>query len=721
MTEVINITTNLVGNERVRDGLSRISGELGGLAKVGATAIAGFAAASVAGFSAATAKIINYGDELSKLSIKTGASVEALSQLKYAADLSDVSLDQLGNAFKFMSKAVAEAESGTGAAAKAFDGLNINYEAFKNLKPEDQFTVVAEKLSGVKDASEKTQLAMALFGRAGVDMLPMLNDGAAGLEKLRGEADSLGLTMTTDSAKAMEAFNDSMTTLGAAVMGAVQKIVVDFAPALVSITQWLGDIVPAAAAIFTSAFEGIRQVILRVSEYALFAFGKMAQAIGWLAEAVGVDAFSKWGDTLVEISDSLKLTADSYNEVTTAVVQSGKEHKNLDELIKSATGSTYKNVEAVKALSAAEDKAAEKRQKHFEDAAEAHKEVLRALDEEINAIEKKNREADQGAFEESARIQRMLNEEIESFEKRDQKDAENRRNEEDRRTKAINGMSAWERAWKSYEAVALGVFGTVSEHMVGSVADSKRALGTMFGDIFTKTESVGDAIEKFFGTVKDSILRSLGEILADKIWQELLSIAVGGSASGGGGAGGGLLGSAGGSLLGGAAGGSAGADVTGGAIGMEASAGASAASAAAVLVTLAAIAATIGGLERFGPALEDWIRDDPLGGFGEMIVGAGEDLGGFLGNAAEEVGDFLGIKNPFAAGTDAVFNRPTMFIAGENGPERVQVTPTNQFGSRSGGGIAYNFYGPVVMDQITMDKFQRGLMQGMAAQSGRFA
>lgn len=696
MTEVINITTNLTGADRVRDGLSSITSGLGSLTKIGATAIAGFAAASAAGFVTAAKHMIDYGDSLQKMSQKTGVSVEALSQLKYAADLSDVSIAQLETAFKFMNKAVAEAESGTGAAAKAFAALNINYDVFKQLKPEDQFTVVAEKLTSVRDASEKTQLAMTLFGRSGLDMLPMLADGAAGLEKMRGAADDMGLTMSSDSAKAMETFNDAMTTLGAAVTGAVQRIIVDFVPALVAITDWLGDIIPAAGAIFSSAFEGIRQVILRVSEYALLAFGKMAQAIGWLAEKVGVDAFSKWGDTLVEISDSLKVTADDYASISKEVVTVTKEQKNLDAMIEAVTGSTLKNKEATKDLAKAEKEAAEKRQRYFEDANDAHKQVLDNLDAEINAMEKRDKEDAQSASNESARIQRILNEEVEAMDKRDIADADNRQRETERREAAIAGMSEWEKAWLSYEIVAAGVFGTVNEYMVGSVADARQSLGNMFGDILTKTTSVGDAIKGFFSSVKDSILRSLGEILADKIWQTMVSAFVGGSSAGAGLVGGVASGAAGaglGSLLGtGAAGGAA-----TGAIGMEAAGGASFMSAA--LPWLAAAGITVAALKN------------------EKVRETGRSIEDKVRNIGSSIADKFG----FATGTDSVFSRPTMFLAGENGPERVQVTPMNQKQGGGSGGHTYNFYGPVMMDQIAMDKFQRGLMAGIGAQQGRYA
>jgi hypothetical protein len=51
----------------------------------------------------------------------------------------------------------------------------------------------------------------------------------------------------------------------------------------------------------------------------------------------------------------------------------------------------------------------------------------------------------------------------------------------------------------------------------------------------------------------------------------------------------------------------------------------------------------------------------------------------------------------FASGTDQVVTKPTMFMAGESGKERVTVTPRAKMASdRSGGGITVNIQGDVL-------------------------
>ena len=96
-----------------------LSGDLGKAATVAAAAMAGVAA----GVTVAVTKSIDRMDELSKLSQKIGVPVEKLSELKLAAELSDVSIEALSKSFSKLSTAmVAAAAGGTGPATSATRG-----------------------------------------------------------------------------------------------------------------------------------------------------------------------------------------------------------------------------------------------------------------------------------------------------------------------------------------------------------------------------------------------------------------------------------------------------------------------------------------------------------------------------------------------------------------------------------------------------------------------
>lgn len=197
-------------------------------------AAVGRAAAAFAAASAATGLAIfamvkgvaNAQDELGKMSQKVGVSVESLSALKYAADLSDVSLESLGIGLKQLSKHMVEAQSGTGEAAEAFRALHLDVEASRGvLKPtEDMLLQLAEKFAIMEDGAGKTALAMRIFGKSGADLIPLLNQGRAGIEQLKEEARRLGIVISTEAAKAAEEFNDNLRRLEASSKGLTMQL-----------------------------------------------------------------------------------------------------------------------------------------------------------------------------------------------------------------------------------------------------------------------------------------------------------------------------------------------------------------------------------------------------------------------------------------------------------------------------------------------------------------
>lgn len=87
------------------------------------------------------------------------------------------------------------------------------------------------------------------------------------------------------------------------------------------------------------------------------------------------------------------------------------------------------------------------------------------------------------------------------------------------------------------------------------------------------------------------------------------------------------------------------------------------------------------------------------------------EFGGSAGEFESQYQRWLGgATNWYATGTDRIVTSPTMFGAGEAGPERVTISPLSGAGRHGmGSGTAVNFSGPVVMDYYTMRQFVRSL------------
>jgi hypothetical protein len=198
---------------------------------------------SVAGAATALVSLIknaiNTADEMYMMSQKVGISVESLSTLKYAADLSDVSLESLQTSLGKLSKNIFDFTQGAGEAKDAFRILDITtVDVTGKIKTADQVMLeVADRFEMMEDGSVKTALAMKLFGRSGAELIPMLNGGSKGIRELQDEAKALGLEISERTAKAAEEFNDNFTRLGYAMSGVGIQIAEELMPTLLAVSS----------------------------------------------------------------------------------------------------------------------------------------------------------------------------------------------------------------------------------------------------------------------------------------------------------------------------------------------------------------------------------------------------------------------------------------------------------------------------------------------------
>lgn len=239
-------------------------------AAIGFAAVAAAATAAGAALAVAVKGSIDRADDLSKTAQRIGVTTEALSRLEWAAKLSDVSLQQLSTGMQRLSRNMLEVSQGKGAqAATAFQALGISVtDAAGNLRSSDEvFADIAERFANMPDGAEKTALAMQLLGRAGAEMIPLLNSGRNGLAEMADESDRLGNTLSTRTGKAAEAFNDSITRLQAGLQGMVNRIAEAALPTLNNLIGTLTspDFMQAMQAFAIAAIqiaEGIAQVFI---------------------------------------------------------------------------------------------------------------------------------------------------------------------------------------------------------------------------------------------------------------------------------------------------------------------------------------------------------------------------------------------------------------------------------------------------------------------------
>jgi hypothetical protein len=214
-------------------------GSIGKIATIAGTAITGI-------FTAIVLKTAQVGDQFNDMSLRTGVSVEHLSTLAYAAELSGTNIEGLEIGLKFLTKGMDDASKGIGTAKDAFEYLGISVvDAEGNLRPTiDVLKEAATKIAEIENPAKQAALAMDLFGaRSGTQLIPLLKEGGAGIEELMGKAKDLGIEISTKSAQAADEFKDKMTSLTGSLAGAGRTIGEVLIPAIIPLIEKATEIV----------------------------------------------------------------------------------------------------------------------------------------------------------------------------------------------------------------------------------------------------------------------------------------------------------------------------------------------------------------------------------------------------------------------------------------------------------------------------------------------
>lgn len=361
----------MAGMDAANKKLDRFTSKANVSAKNIARGVAAAGLAVATAFGAMTKSAIDHGDQLDELAQQTGISVESLSRMEYAAKFSGIALEDLAKAQGKLSKQMVAAAEGNKNAVQAFQQIGV---AVKNadgtLRDSEQVILdVAEVFSKMEDGAGKTAIAMELFGKAGASMIPFLNEGRAGIEKLNNEADALGVTMSTKAAKQAAEFNDQLDRMKGISAGLGNQLAAEMLPTMSYIAKAFMDSAKngeglnavvgvmavtfktllTAATVVVSVFQQIGRVIYGVGE-AIVRLGQMEFKMAGQAITDTFDELKRnnagtaefiagiWGEGLEEIEVTAKKIGDSIIK-NTIIFNPSKAKEEAEKVAKAALDS----------------------------------------------------------------------------------------------------------------------------------------------------------------------------------------------------------------------------------------------------------------------------------------------------------------------------------------------------------------------------------------------
>lgn len=271
----------------------------GKIAGIGAMAI-GAGSAVLTPLIAAAKLFSDAGSDMADMAGRTGASVEALSSLGYAAEQSGSSLEELEGGLKKQAKFLTEAAQGGKAQNEVLKRMGLTIGQLATMSPEEQFRTISAELAKIQNPTLRAATAMEIFGKSGANLLPMISQ----LGELEERARSLGLVMSSEDAAAADTLGDAWGDL----IGMGKMLVFQVGAALAPL---LTDLVTSAinlSAGFIGWVKANRETIVTVAKIAAavaavgvglvvlggiisgvgIAFGILASVATFIASAVGV-------------------------------------------------------------------------------------------------------------------------------------------------------------------------------------------------------------------------------------------------------------------------------------------------------------------------------------------------------------------------------------------------------------------------------------------------
>jgi hypothetical protein len=169
-------------------------------------------AGAVAGVAGAFTTLGVEGNEVVErliiISEKTGIAIRDLQTFEAAGMLVGVSLEDMVTGMRKFDQAMAGTGRNSAAAKFALHELGVT-----SADPKEAFLQAADAISKMDDGFEKGALVVALFGKSGLQLIPMLNQGREGFERARDAVAMYGAAVTKEAVEANEKWKESTRNL----------------------------------------------------------------------------------------------------------------------------------------------------------------------------------------------------------------------------------------------------------------------------------------------------------------------------------------------------------------------------------------------------------------------------------------------------------------------------------------------------------------------------
>lgn len=176
-----------------------------------------------------------YAHEIDLVAQKTGLTTTYIQSLIPALHEVGLTTENLAMGFRKLAQDISAAEAPASKQAAMFRELGLSAKLLSD--PGEALSLISERLAAMPDSFEKTRLAGELMGRTGLNLIPILNEGAEGFERSRQKAIAYGLSLSGPAMESLKKLHDAQKDNELAADGLSTRLGIAFAPLVTLVTQ----------------------------------------------------------------------------------------------------------------------------------------------------------------------------------------------------------------------------------------------------------------------------------------------------------------------------------------------------------------------------------------------------------------------------------------------------------------------------------------------------
>jgi hypothetical protein len=193
--------------------------------------------------------------------------VDTLEGLEAAGKRAGIGTDELSEALAKTNHAIGEAASKGGEGADALKKLGLSAKTLASESLDKGIGQIADALKNIKNPAEQAAAAGGIFGeRLGPKLLPLLNQGSAGIAKITEEAKKAGVALDDVDAGKLAAAQASLDEVGEHFEGLKNQLTIALAPAIKAIADGIISILPPADKVKEFLMNAFNSIVLSIAE-----------------------------------------------------------------------------------------------------------------------------------------------------------------------------------------------------------------------------------------------------------------------------------------------------------------------------------------------------------------------------------------------------------------------------------------------------------------------